>query len=48
VIKYWGGGISLVVSKDIQVEQIGLLAGNTLVGKFLGHRVSMACLNKRI
>jgi len=42
VIKSKGGGISLVVGEDIQVEKIGLLVGRTLVGKFLG------CLNEWI
>lgn len=46
VSKFQGGGISLVVRKDIQVEQIGLLARKTLVGKFLDCRVPIVRLNE--
>eukprot|EP01018_Ginkgo_biloba_P002298 Gb_28324 [translate_table: standard] len=44
VIKSHGGGISLVVREDIRFDQIGLLEGKTLVGKFLGRWVSLSTL----
>jgi hypothetical protein len=45
VINSRGGGISLVVGDDLGVNQIRLLLGKTIVGKFLGRRVSMGVLN---
>jgi hypothetical protein len=48
VIKYWGGGIVLVVDDDVLIKQVGILARKTLVGKFLGRRVGMDSLNQSI
>jgi hypothetical protein len=48
MIKSQGGGICLIVCIYIQVEQIGLLVAKSLVGKFLGRRVSIVCLNEWI
>jgi len=48
VIRSQGGDISLVVGKVFWVEKIELLSRKTLVGKFLGHRVSMSHLSEWI
>jgi hypothetical protein len=45
VVKSRSGGLKLVVGEEIRVEQIWILLGKTLVGKFMGHGVSMGWLN---
>ena len=35
LIKSWGIGVTLVVGNEVQVEQVGIFLGKSLVGKFL-------------
>lgn len=45
VVKSQGGGVALVVGENFRLEQILDLNEKTLVGKYLGKRVSMEQLN---
>jgi hypothetical protein len=45
VIKSQGKGISLVVGKDVRVEQVVSLLDKTLVGKILGRKMGLDSLN---
>ena len=48
VIKSRVSDNTLVAKKEIQVEQIGLLLGKTLMGKFLGRKMRNDSLNQWI
>jgi len=44
VVKSWGSWVSLVVDEDVGINHILDLARNTLVGKFMGRRVTLEYL----
>jgi hypothetical protein len=46
VLNLKGQRVSLVVGKDMQVEQVAYLLGNALVGKFIGRRMSLDSLSR--
>jgi hypothetical protein len=48
VVKSQGSGVSLVVGEDVGVNQILDLEGKTLVGKFMGWRVTLEQLGSWI